>query len=83
MYKATLATLPIAAISPPPNYCQSMNILASFWFISQLAGILLHYWSPVSPAEFNCFRVSTPPSFLLLFLSYSLAFFLLLTFHSL
>ena len=59
MYKAALPALSVAAISPPPNYCQSVNILASYWFISQLASILLRYWSPVSPAEFNCLRVAT------------------------
>ena len=40
-----------------------MNILTSYWFISQLASILLRYWSPVSPAEFNCFTAASPPSF--------------------
>ena len=63
MYKAVPPALSIAAISSPPKYCQSVNILARYCFISQLASILLCYWSPVSLAEFT---VATPPSLLML-----------------
>ena len=72
-------TFPMQPFFPPPNHLSICEHLASYWFISQLASIILWYWSPVSPVEFNCFMVATPPSFLML-LTLLLTFSILLAF---
>ena len=90
MYKAAPPPILLQSFPSLPCTCQSVNILASYWCISQLASILLHYWSPVSPAEFNrhlsslaslSYTLAFPPPHFPLFLAHALSLSFLFSSH--